>query len=436
MNKKFALERYLRWILPIIGVTFFTLFSAFSPRAGTISIVFGAVTVFLFIAFLLNGIRTFLNFFSVGMYNRNDELIGERTFYNMHPRKKIFLFSLIAQMLVIFAIYLISVAVNGYSDTVFGMYSRLFIEQNLYGIGDYANAAWNTFGVIALPKLFTRLFSALGLSSIETIIAFILNSITVSCVCVCIYEVLILDYDRKVSVWGVILLFVSPSVAYLLMPYSGAAPLMLTALLFIYFMKTAQPIKGLICMLAAILINIMAVLLFVPFILFSVKLILKKRNSKICCITLTVGTAITAIIATLVLTDIFPVPATNLIYAKGFRFFFEGMSEAAIRWNSYNSTATAMFFAIGAQLIALILLVHSAKRVDTATSLFTMLWFALTPMAFSDPSMAVYSVCICPTLPILVGTSVKSTTHRLLAILIIAALTLLFYSMIFVFRLA
>lgn len=434
--KKYAVERCLRWILSIIGISFFTLFSTLSPRADTIAIVFGAITVFLFIFFLLNGMRNFLNFFSVGMYNRRDELIGERTLYNLHPRKKIFALSLIAQIALIFAVYLISVAVNGYSDTVFGMYSKLFVEQNLYGIGDFANSAWNAFGLIPLPKLFGSLLSSLGLSSLELIIAFVFNCITVSCVCVCLYEVLILDYDRKVSVWGVIFLFISPSIAYLLMPYSGTAPFMLATLLFIYFMKTAQPIKGLICMLTAILINIMAVLLLVPFVLLSVKLFLKKQSSPTYCIILAIGIVITAIITTLLATNVIHVHGVELIYTKGFRFFFEGMGEAATRWNSYNSTATPMFFAIGAQLIALILLVHCAKRVDAAVNIFMMLWLALTPMAFSDPSMAVYSVCICPALPILIGASVKSTAHRLLIALIMTALTLLFYSVIFVFRLA
>lgn len=128
-------------------------------------------------------------------------------------------------------------------------------------------------------------------------------------------------------------------------------------------------------------------------------------------------------------------PAAKLIYPDGFRWFFEGLSAAVTRWNASPSTSLQMFFAIGAQIIALLLLILCARRVDAATNMLMAAWLALTPMAFSDPSMAVYAVCICPALPILTAASAKTRTQRLIVCAIILAAFVLFASLIFAYRL-
>ena len=98
-------EKIIIWVLPIVIFAAFLCYAMLSPRAGSIAVITGAVSVFLFTAFLLRGARNVLNFFRVGMYNRRDELIGERTAYHMHPKKAIFIRSLIAQPLIIFLVY-------------------------------------------------------------------------------------------------------------------------------------------------------------------------------------------------------------------------------------------------------------------------------------------------------------------------------------------
>ena len=430
-------EKIIIWVLPIVIFAAFLCYAMLSPRAGSIAVITGAVSVFLFTAFLLRGARNVLNFFRVGMYNRRDELIGERTAYHMHPKKAIFIRSLIAQPLIIFLVYLIFTAVNGYSGTAFSKYSAIFMQQNVYGIGIYANAAWDKLSLIPVPELWNELLALIGINNsvVTTVIAFAVNSVLVSLVCVMLYEVLLLDCDRRTSMNGVMLLFISPTILYLMMPNSGTAAMMLLSLMFIFYMKTSHPVKGLICMLAAITVNVLCAVLLVPFILFTVKLIVKRRGSAAPIAALCIGTVMVAGACALIASGVVSVPAAKLIYPDGFRWFFEGLSAAVTRWNASPSTSLQMFFAIGAQIIALLLLILCARRVDAATNMLMAAWLALTPMAFSDPSMAVYAVCICPALPILTAASAKTRTQRLIVCAIMLAAFVLFASLIFAYRL-
>ena len=171
------------------------------------------------------------------------------------------------------------------------------------------------------------------------------------------------------------------------------------------------------------------------FILFTVKLIVKRRGSAAPIAALCIGTVLVAGACALIASGVVSVPAAKLIYPDGFRWFFEGLSAAVTRWNASPSTSLQMFFAIGAQIIALLLLILCARRVDAATNMLMAAWLALTPMAFSDPSMAVYAVCICPALPILTAASAKTRTQRLIVCAIILAAFVLFASLIFAYRL-
>lgn len=356
----------------------------------------------------------------------------------MHPWKLIALWTLLAQLMMIFFVYLIFVAVNGYSGTIFQRYSTIFMQQNAYGIGLLAHNAGSELALIPIIPWIMKLFSMLGLAEkgISTILIFIMNSIVVSADCVLLYEVLLLDCDRDTSARSLLLLFISPIILFMLMPLSGTAELFFFSLLFLYFMKTARPAWGLGCMIAAIAFNILAVLLLIPFIMLCIKLIVKKRreNAAVPIVSLCAGIVIVGGFIVLSASGIISTHAASLLYQNGFRWFFEGMTAAVMRWNSSPSSALAMFFAVGAQVAALLVSALCARRVDAATGALMLCWLALVPMAFSDPSMAVYSVCVCPALPILLAVSTGKRTARLVLVLFMLVVFIVFTSTVFAYR--
>lgn len=434
-------ERIMIWILPIIAFGVFLSYATLSPRASTAAIVSAGAGILLFTAVGLRMIRSMLGFFVVPMYNRHDELIGERTKYHMHPRRKIFFRSLVMQVVAVFVVYLIFCAVNGYSGTVFQKYSTIFMQQNAYGIGLLAHNAASEIALLpVISKLITFCDITLSIDAgIMNLIAFILNSLIVSFGCVMFYEVLLLDNDRTISSNALFTLFISPAILFLLMSLSGASLLFLLSLLFFYFMKTSRPLIGLFFMVEAIILNILALVLVIPFVLLSIKLIVKNRkNKKLLAFSVTalsVGIIGVGGLIALIGSGVVNSHAVSLMYPDGFRWYFEGMTAAILRWNASTSSALAMFFAIGAQSAALLLAVLCAHRVDFSIGMFTLGWLALVPMAFEDPSMAVYAVCVCPSIPIMLSVSAKRRTTRLVLWAFMLIVFVTFTSTVFAHRL-
>lgn len=434
-------ERIMTWILPIIALGVFISYATLSPRASTAAIVSAGAGIFLFTAAGLRMISSMLGFFVVPMYNRHDELIGERTKYHMHPRRKIFFRSLVMQVAAVFVIYLIFCAVNGYSGTVFQKYPIIFMQQNVYGIGLLAH---NAASEIALLPVVSKLITFININgSIDTgilnLIAFVLNSLIVSFGCVMLYEVLLLDNDRAVSSKALMTLFISPTILFLLMPLSGASVLFLLTLLFFYFMKTSRPLIGLFFMVEAIALNILALVLLIPFILLCIKLIIKSGGNKklrtFSITALSVGIIGVGGLISLIGCGVIDSHAVSLMYPDGFRWYFEGMTAAILRWNASTSSALSMFFAIGAQVAALLLAALCAHRVDFSIGMFTLGWMAFVPMAFNDPSMAVYAVCICPSIPIMLSVSARRRTTGLVLWAFMLIVFVIFTSTVFVYRL-
>lgn len=435
-------EKIITWILPIISLGVFICYSTLSKRADAIAILSAAVGIFIFTALGIRGIRSTLGFFILPMYNRRDELIGERTRFHMHPRWRIFFRTILMQIIVIFIVYLIFTAVNGYSGTIFNRYSTIFMHQNAYGIGLFAHNAGSELALLPiLSKLITYINITETISDgVFNLIAFIINSIIVSAGCVMLYEVMLLDYDRSTSLKSLNILFVSPLILFMLMPLSGTSLVFLLSLLFFYFMKTSRPLVGLFFMVEAILMNVLASILIIPFVLLCVKLIIKgakaKKNIVMPIMALSTGVIALAGIIGLIYYKVIGSHAISLIYPYGFRWYFEGLTAPIIRWNSSNSSALAMFFAISAQIAAALVAMRCIQNIDFSIAIFMISWLALTPMAFADPSMAVYAVCSCPVIPNMLSICARRRITRLILWLILAIVFFVFTSTVFAYRLA
>lgn len=377
-------ERIISAAFAALLLAAFALFVLLCPRADRLSVVLCGVTFILIAAIALGSIRPMLTFFSAPLIKTDFESIGRRSRSRLHPRFSAAIISLLAQMLIIFAVYLLFTLRNGYCGTVFTVFNELFVRS--------------------IPAFIPQ-------SEYTVLFAFILNSLVISVLAVLLYEFMLLDHDKRTSLFSVGLLLVSPAMLCLLMPFSGCSLLTLCTLLCFFFLKTARPLRALGFLALSVLVNPSGIILIVPFALYAVKLIKKNRSERkriapeIVSLSLLLALVLAAG-AVMALKLRIPAPAYEL-FPNGFRFFFETASEAAARLSSPAA-------AICTEFLILILLAVCAGRLDFPILVCSFLFIAVLPSALA-PSAAMYALLACPTLPILIGTAAEGKTLRTLS---------------------
>lgn len=431
-----SIERKFTYIIPAIVLALFIGYACLSARANSIMIIAGIVSVVIFTTASLNGLHGMVTYWSDSMWLKNNDDLGERSKYRLHPTGKILLFALVAQLLLILLIYGIFIAINGYSSTVFNCYSEIFMKSNPHGIGSFAHIASQR--LTALPLLIDVVNSLMEMTGKAELVAFVFNTAIVCVFCVVLYEFTLLDHDKKIAVRAVILLFISPAIVYLLMPMSGTVLFMLLALLSLYHTKKGSPIAGSLFAIMTFLLNVFGALLIVPLVMEGIKLCIKNRSAKVRCsviISMSLMTCIIVAVLLLGMNGIIHFPAKELIFKDGFVFFFEGIGKSVSTWINSNSMATAMFTAVVAQLIAGFCMILSSRRLNASNNVFIFLWYAIAPVAIYEPSMAVYCVCACPLLPVMEAVCVRKGVWSAVRVAIMIASLIIFVASIFVKRL-
>ena len=387
-------ERIISVTVAALLLAAFALYAFLCPRADKLSVVLSGITFILIAAVILPNVRSMLAFFGAPLNRTDFEAIGERSRSRLHPGFSVAIVAFFAQLLIIFVIYLLFALRNGYCGTLFTVFRKLFVRS--------------------IPSFIPR-------SEYTVLIAFILNSIVVSVMAVVLYEFMLLDHDKRTSLFSVGLLLVSPAVFYLLMPFSGYSLLMLCTLLCLFLLKTARPLRALIFLILSVLVNTSGIILIVPFVLYAVKLIKKNRSEgrrispEIVSLSLLLAFIIAA--AAVIALELYIPASAYEFFPNGFRFFFETASEAAARLSRPVVTVCTQF-------LLLILLALFAGRLDFPILVHSFLFITVLPSTLA-PSTAMYALLTCPTLPVVIGTAAEKKPWRtVLCILLPSALVL------------
>ena len=385
-------ERIISVTVAALLLAAFALYAFLCPRADKLSVVLSGITFILIAAVILPNVRSMLAFFGAPLNRTDFEAIGERSRSRLHPRFSVAIVAFFAQLLIIFVIYLLFALRNGYCGTLFTVFRKLFVRS--------------------IPSFIPR-------SEYTVLIAFILNSIVISVLAVVLYEFMLLDHDKRASLFSVGLLLVSPAVFYLLMPFSGYSLLMLCTLLCLFLLKTARPLRALIFLVLSVLVNTSGIILIVPFVLYAVKLIKKNRSEgrRISPEIVSLSLLLAFIIAAVIALELYIPASAYEFFPNGFRFFFETASEAAARLSRPVVTVCTQF-------LLLILLALFAGRLDFPILVHSFLFITVLPSALA-PSTSMYALLACPTLPVVIGTAAEKKPWRtVFCILLPSALVL------------
>lgn len=435
------LERILSYGIPAALLCGFLAYAVLNRRADTVMLVCGSVSILMIAFVCFRGLTPFAKYCMCSTPAPLYEQLGERSRRRMHQTLKIILLSLIAQIVFISGIYTIYNAVNGFSGTIFNKYPEMFMQSNSFGLGEYAHNAGESLALLQLIPLLSDLIG--GSAGQGVLCAFLINTAFVCALTVMLHRVMLFDYDRRVSFETLLILFLSPAMVYLLMPQSGAAPNLLFSLCALYFLRKKEYLTGGIFCTLSVLCNVLGILLMVPLIMETVKsLDLKSKGEKhrsskavlkaLFAMLLPLSAAGLSFAAARITTYV--QSPLKILYRSGFRFFFEDLGLLVSNWNLSQTSANAMFTAIVAYLGFGAMLGLAAKRMHSPFAVFTLAWYAIAPAAVGDPAMLLYSLCLCPTLPIITANCLKKRLSRYILMAVLLAAQIIFVSIIFVRR--
>lgn len=435
------LEKILSYGIPAALLCGFLAYAVLSQRADTVTVVCGSISI-LIIAFAhLRGLSPFLKYCTGPSPSPLYEKLGERSRRRLYPTLRIILLSFIAQLVFILGIYAIHNAVNGFSGTIFKKYPEIFMRSNYFGLGEYAHNAEERLALLPLIPLVSDLIG--GLTGQGVLCAFLINTICICALTVMLHRVMLFDSDRRASFEALIILFLSPAMVYLLMPQSGIAPFLLFSLCVFYFLRKGKFFAaGIFCTLS-VLCNVLGILLIIPIIMETVKALVLKSKGESRCTPKEVLKSVAAMLLPIVAVGLSMAAASLSLYeqspfkllgSSGFRFFFEDLGLLVGNWNLSATSANAMFTAIVAYIGFGAMLGLAAKRMHSPFTVFTMLWYALAPAVIGSHNMLIYSLCLCPTLPMIMADCLRRRIPRLIFMGVLLAAQIIFVSIIFVMR--
>ena len=430
-------------IIPALLLISFAAYAFFSPRAGLPTVIGAAVYLILFALAAIACIKGFLNFFTAPDELPPSASLGERSIKRLHPIGKIILYSFIAQLVFIIAVYALNNLINGFRGTIFDWYGNAFVSGIAGSATDALNAS-EKFAVIPfLPYFISFISELIGID--QTLPAFILNTFAVMALCVVLYELMLLDFDKKTSSFAVVLLLISPAAVYMMMPLSGNALfLLLVLLVFLEYRKGRPFISGLLAMLAA-MVNIFGFLLFIPLIIGGIRncILAKqiksedekdKKDKKINAVSKMLLSfipllALLAFVLTLHFSSAGATQPFKQLYPQGFRFFFEAFNEPAAGIANREFTFSVLYQILPLLFLGILFCV-CLNEIRSSYAVCCLLLLAFAPTVFGT-DMFPYTSALFPVLPVLLSAKLKTKKTRIIGGFIVFALQILFISTVF-----
>ena len=228
----------MTYALPGLVSVGFAVFAAFSKRADRAGILFGGAAALVFQLLIFRLLPVFFDFFTEDETKSPCADLGARSRRRLHPWLQIVLSAFIIQFITIAAIYAADMNLNGYSGTVLQAYARLFITGK--GSPVCAPDALSGLGLLSAlgEYVFPRAIAAgigvyrdaalFGVPTAELVFA--LNTISVCAAAVMLYELMLLDFEKRTAVFAVRVLLFSPMFVLLLQPTSGLSVFLLFSL--------------------------------------------------------------------------------------------------------------------------------------------------------------------------------------------------------------
>ena len=426
MQKK-GVRTALAYALPGLLSVGFAVFAAFSKRADRAGILFGGAAVLVFMLLIFRLLPVFFDFFTEDEKKPPCADLGARSRSRLHPWVQIILSAFIIQLITIAAIYAADMNLNGYSGTVLQTYARLFITGK--GSSVCAPDALSGLGLLSAlgEYVFPRAIAAgigvyrdaalLGISTAGLVFA--LNTISVCAAAVMLYELMLLDFEKRTAVFAVRILLFSPMLILLLLPASGLSIFLLFSLAAAYCARRGYYVRSGLFAAAASAFNVFGLLLALLPITEGIRACrLKKRggekiagSSVRCAAGALLPAAVSAcIIGGLIycdmLNDCFLKAAVGL--RQGFRFIF----ESSVGLLSLNAPEIWVSFAACITLI--LLLFAGGRKIRLSYSLFCFAWLAIAlPNVNAEYILALTAAF--PFLPLFVSAIAENRAMRVIA---------------------
>ena len=266
MQKK-SVRTALTYALPGLVSVGFAVFAAFSKRADRAGILFGGAAALVFQLLIFRLLPVFFDFFTENEEKSPCADLGVRSRRRLHPWLQIVLSAFIIQFITIAAIYAADMNLNGYSGTVIQAYARLLITGK--GSPVCAPDALSGLGLLSAlgEYVFPRAIAAgigvyrdAALLGIPTAgLVFALNTISVCAAAVMLYELMLLDFEKRTAVFSVRVLLFSPMFVLLLQPTSGLSVFLLFSLAAAYCARRGYYVRSGLFAAAASAFNVFIV---------------------------------------------------------------------------------------------------------------------------------------------------------------------------------
>ncbi|HAY19956.1 MAG TPA: hypothetical protein DCY17_04015, partial [Clostridiales bacterium] len=286
MQKK-SVRTALTYALPGLLSVGFAVFAAFSERADRAGILFGGAAALVFLLLIFRLLPVFFDFFTEDEKKSPCADLGARSRRRLHPWIQIILSAFIIQLITIAAIYATDMNLNGYSGTVLQTYARLFITGK--GSSVCAPDAMSGLGLLSAlgEYVFPRAIAAgigvyrdVALLGIPTAgLVFALNTISVCAAAVMLYELMLLDFEKRTAVFAVRFLLFSPMLVLLLQPASGLSLFIFFSLAAAYCARRGYYVRSGLFAAAASAFNVFGLLLALLPITEGIRACLLKKRS-------------------------------------------------------------------------------------------------------------------------------------------------------------
>ena len=416
----------------VLALGVFAAFALLSKRTGVVELLSAGATLVFFVSVLIRALPTLYSFFRSDERPTTAEKLGERSIRTLHPVKGLILGSIIIQICAIYAVFAVSGFFGRNSGTVFQEYPRLFIGSHGTLFGENTRTLVSSLGLLSfvLPDHIERIVSGSWL----VYPVFILNAAVITGLTVLIYELLILDHDRKSSVFAATFLLVSPSILLMLQPLSGTSLFIASVLLSFFLLRKHYPVLSGTAAAFGCLFNIFSSLMFAPIIIEGVHqaVYAHKREEK-------VSGRVTACVFGALIPLACAAGAFALWYL-GFRGMYAFNGDVRFFLEPLGRLITAKPFDAGLRAVALAAAVYtalitfiSAKRIRFSFTLFSLLYLALAPSILSC-DLLTYSIFAFPLLAVNSQEVLSRRYLRTVSSFVMAAVTLLVIIFLFVRR--
>ena len=431
-----TLLKVMTYLIPAVFLLGFAAFAFFSDRTEIGQLVFDAISVLFFIWLTVSMLPTISRFRNSEDRSPTEQILGERSRRRLRPTFAIVMIALSVQLFVVFAAHLLDSLANGFSGTVFRSYSRLFITSHGLVFGENTRALIGTLGALSavLPSNLELTVVGSGL----VLPLFLVNTAAVCALAPLMYELLLFDFDKKSSKFGVWVLLVSPTILLLLQPLSGTAMFFLfTVWALLLARKGKLLFAGLMAALSC-LFNIAGLLLIVPLIMEGIAHCVKTSRDSERPITGAVIGCINGALLPLA------VCAAAVLYCKlngsAFKplslrpcFFFEPLGQlfASVKEGVLSENIQLLF--IGLFAAVGVLAAFAVRKQRASYAIYTILFAAIVP-SLMGAVYAAYSVFVFPLLPALESAVLSRKFLRTAYTVLMAIVTMLFLFFLFIKR--